>query len=92
MIWGRTLNTSQMKALPAGAWEQGAALGACGWGTLYNHNTAAKAPDPGVATGGEAGFPSARPPLALNGLVLFGLELTVVCVFHPPPVCSLSLA
>ena len=32
MIWGRTLNTSQMKALPAGAWEQGAALGACGWG------------------------------------------------------------
>lgn len=47
MIWGRTLNTSQMKALPAGAWEQGAALGACGWGTLYNHNTAARAPVPG---------------------------------------------
>lgn len=29
-------------------------------------------------------FPSAQPHLALNGLVLFGLELTVVCVFHPP--------
>lgn len=68
----RALNTNQMKAVAAGAWEQGAAPGACGWITLYNYNTAAKAPEPEwrwVAGGrGEvdAGFPSAQP--------LFGSE------------------
>lgn len=36
------------------------------------------------------GFPSAQPHLALNGLALFGLELTVVCAFQPPPVFSPS--
>lgn len=39
---------------------------------------------PGTQGGGGwgmPGFPSAQPHLALNGLVLFGLELTVVCAF-----------
>lgn len=36
------------------------------------------------------GFPSAQPHLARDGLVLFGLELTVVCAFQPPPVFSPS--
>lgn len=48
-IWGglrRALNTNQMKAVAAGAWEQGAAPGACGWVTLYNYNTVVKAPEP----------------------------------------------
>lgn len=65
--------------------SRGAAPGACGWVTLYNYSTAVRAPEPGVVAGGAAGFPSARPPLALNGLVLFGLELAVVCVFTPLP-------
>lgn len=48
-IWGglrRALNTNQMKAVAAGAWEQGAAPGACGWVTLCNYSTAVQAPEP----------------------------------------------
>lgn len=87
-MWGglsRALNTNQMKAAAAGAWEQGAAPGACGWVTLYNYNTAVKAPAPEWRWAG--GMPASHLLSlfsALNGLVLFGLELTVVCVFHPP--------
>lgn len=88
----RVLNTNQMKAVPVGAWEQGVAPRACGWVTLYNYNTVVKAPEPRWRRAGDAGFPSAQPLSALNGLVLFGLELTVVCVFIPPPICSLSVA
>lgn len=54
---GKALNTNQMKAVPAGAWEQGAAPGACGWVTLCNYNTAVKAPEPRVAAGGVCWLP-----------------------------------
>lgn len=91
MIWGRTLNTKQRKVLPAGAWEQGAAREHAAGAPFIIAALRQRPRNPGCRRAGD-GFPSARPPLALNGLVLFGLELTVVCVFHPPPICSLSLA
>lgn len=81
----RALNTNQMKAVPAGAWEQGVAPRACGWVTLYNYNTVVKASEPRWWRAGDAGFPSAQLFSALNGLVLFGLELTVMCVFQTSP-------
>ena len=96
MVWGR-LWEQGCKHKP----DEGGARGclgagggprACGWVTLYNYNTVVKAPEPRWRRAGDAGFPSAQTLWALNGLVLFGLELTVVCVFHPPPICSLSLA
>lgn len=57
---------------------------ACGWVTLYNYNTVVKASEPRWWRVGDAGFPSAQPFSALNGLVLFGLELTVVCFSNHP--------
>lgn len=35
----------------------GGGPGACGWVTLYNYNTAAEAPEPGVAAGGGCRLP-----------------------------------
>lgn len=78
-----------MKAVPAGAWEQEAAPGACGWVTLYNYNTVVKAPEPGAAAGRGCRLPICSASFALNGLVLFGLELTVVCFPSPSRLFSL---
>lgn len=95
LTWGRLREGSKHKPDEGGACGclgAGAAPRACGWVTLYNYHTVAKAPGTQGGGGrGSAGFPSAQPLWALNGLVLFGLQLTVVCVFHPLPLV-LSLA
>lgn len=66
-----------MKAVPAGAWEHVA-------GSPFIITTLVKALEP---RGGRGRLASHLLRLfsALNGLVLFGLELTVVCFSSPLP-------
>lgn len=80
MVWGRLGQDSKPKPDEGGVHGclgAGAALRACGWVTPYNYTTVVKAPEPRVAVAvvgrrGMPNLPSARPRLALNGLVYLG--------------------